>query len=50
MGHKNEYEKKPMLMIFVKLKSVHIIDLKPMDFKITGEHFLNNILMAIEQS
>ena len=50
-GHKNEpYAKKSMFTIFVNGKGVQIIDLKPIEIKITGDYFLGNILMTIEQS
>lgn len=49
--HKNElFLKKSKIAIFVSGKGVQIIDLKPFDIKITGEYFLKNILMTIEQS
>lgn len=51
IGHKNEpYAKKSMFTIFVNGKGVPIIDLKPIDVKITGDYFLSNIITSIEQS
>lgn len=42
--HKNtQYEKKSMFTIF-------IIDLKPIDTKISADYFTNNIIMATENS
>ena len=49
--HKNtQYEKKSMFTIFINGKGVQIIDLKPIDTKISADYFINNILLAIEDS
>ena len=49
--HKNtQFEKKSMFTIFINGKGVQLINLKPMDTKISADYFINNILLAIENS